>query len=100
MITVADAQQLSRDADSITRFAHASFEDVVDAQCFTDLSRVHLFVTKRKDVSSRNYFQFLDLREIGDDVFGHAGAEVVAVALRIHVFEVENSDRLLWKSLR
>ena len=99
MVTVANADELGRDANPVTRFAHAAFEYVVHAQCFTDLACVHLFVAEGEHVSPRYDFQFLDLREVGDDVFSHARAEVIAVGFGIHVFEVKDSDRFLGHSL-
>ena len=80
--------------------AKAPAEDVGRAELLSDLRRRDLLVAIRQHRGTREDLQALDLRELRDDVLGHAVAEVFVLFDAAQVLEVQNRDRLLRRSGR
>ena len=80
LVAVGDLDEADRDAQTLARGAHASFEDVVDAERGADLAYVlgAFFEAKRR--RPRRDAQARDARESVDDFLRHALAEVVLVS--------------------
>ena len=74
--------ELRRDADAIAGAADAAFEDVTDAKLATDLPDVRRLAFVLEARVAGDDEQLGEARQLGDDVFGDAVAEVVLAADR------------------
>src|SRR6185295_358389 len=65
------------------------------SELLPDLRRRCRFVAVRQDGRSREALQALDLRQLGDDVFGDSVAEVFVFLDAAEILEIEDRDRFL-----
>ena len=89
---VCGVDELARNADARGGFAHTAFEDEIGAQLSADALHFHglTFVGERRVTCDDR--QRRNLREIGDDVFGDAVAEIFLLRIAAHVREWEDGD--------
>ena len=89
------ADKLSGDAQAISRAAQAATEDAGGVEFAADLRSGDGLVAIGQHGGSRKNLQLLDLRELGDDVFGHTIAEVFVVFAVAEIFKIEDRDGLV-----
>ena len=85
--------ELGGDADAIASAANAAFEHVADAELATDLSDVGGLALVLEARIAGDDEQLGEARELGDDVFGDAVAEVFLAWVAAHVGEGKDGDR-------
>ena len=75
------------------RFAHASFEDVADAEAFPDLADVDVLALEGERGIAGDNEELPKLGERGDDVFRNAVGEIFLLRVAAHVGEGQDGDR-------
>ena len=90
--------QLRRDAQAVPRPANGALENERGAQLLPDLRRNGLLVTERQHLRTRENLKLRDFGKLGDDVFGHAIAEVFVFFPAALIFEIKHGHRLFrWR---
>ncbi len=84
--------QLCSDAQAVSGAANCAFKDEGGAKLLADLRGVGRLVAESKHFRARKNLQLGDFRKLGDDVFGHAVAEVLVFLAAALIFEVQNGD--------
>ncbi len=90
---VAAGDQLGRDAYAWTGFAHAAFEQELDAEFLADVLHLHRATLVGERGVARDDGEARDLREISDDVLGDAVAEILLLRVAAHIGEWQDRDR-------
>lgn len=88
------------DPQAVAGTTDGSFEHVTGTKLLTDNRSGDLFVAEGEHFRAREDLQLSDLREFGDDIFGHAVAEVFVFFGATLVFEIENRDRFSYRHRR
>ena len=87
--------QLRVDAHAVAAPAHAAFEHVARVQRLADLAHVARLALVLERRVARDDDKARHLREVGDEVLGHAVGEVRLVGVAAHVVERQHGDRRL-----
>src|ERR1700674_1314764 len=95
MASVSDIDELSHDAQTSPRFAHASFKNCADVQRFSNRSQINLFAFEREGGSAGHDAKILDLGEGVNDFFGNAICKKLIFWIRTHVGEGQDYNRRL-----
>src|SRR5262249_2226934 len=87
--------QLRGNAQSFAGTSDTSFDDVLDAQFAPDAPDIDCLVSELERRVSRNHEQRTEPRQLRDDVFGDAVAEVLLLWIAAQVGEGQDSNRWL-----
>src|SRR4029453_2489772 len=79
MGTRRGVSELHSHADRVGSLPHASFEDILDAQVFTDFPHINRFALVLEGRVTRDDEQFTKLGESGDDLLRDAVAEILQI---------------------
>src|ERR1700719_3068212 len=82
--------KLCGDADAVAGAADGAFEHVGGAELLAYLLRGNRLVAESEHLRTREYLELRDLRNLGDDVFRDAVAEIFVLFGAALVFEVED----------
>jgi hypothetical protein len=85
--------ELRRDAKASARAANAARDDVLHAENAGDGGNGLSGALGRRRRSARDDAEGVDRRQVGDDLLGDAGAEIVAVLRRAQIVERQDGDR-------
>src|SRR6202000_2877142 len=88
----ARVDQLRGDAKTVAGAAQAAGQNVSGTQLLANLLWRHLLVAERQNGRARVGVQSADFRELGDDVFGDAVAQVFIFFGAAEIFKVEDRD--------
>jgi hypothetical protein len=86
--------ELGRDAETLPRPPDAPFEHECRSELLADLGRRDRLVPERQHHRPRIDLEALDLRELRDDVFGDAVAEVLVFLGTGEILEIEDGHGL------
>ena len=95
MPAAAGIDELRRDAHAIAGLADAALEQKAHAQVASDLLHFDRPALVGEGGVARDHEQARGLREVGDQVFGHAVAEIFLLRIAAHVLEGQDGDRWL-----
>ena len=97
MKAIGDVNQLRRNPQLVTGFAHAAFQHAVDVQLLTDFSKniFLVFPFKREGRTPAWHSQSFHFREHIDQFLCHTIAEILIRFVCTHVHEWQHRDRLL-----
>ncbi len=84
--------QLRGDAHAIARAADRTLEHVGCAELLAHLLRGYRLVPELEHLRAREDFELRDFRELRDDVFGDAVAEIFVLFRAALIFEVQHRD--------
>jgi hypothetical protein len=90
---IFSVDELAGNANTGTGFAHASFQDKVDAETLRDFLHVHVLALVGEGGVARYDKETRHFRQISNDVFGDAVTEVFLLRVAAHVDEWKNSYR-------
>ena len=93
--SAAGIDQLGRNADAVAAFAHAPFHEIPYTQLPRYLPKVFVNVAIDKRRVARDHEQRVKARQICDDVFADAIAEILLLGIAAHVLERQHGDRRL-----
>ena len=93
MPAAAGIDELRRDAHAIAGLADAALEHEAHAQVASDLLHLDRPALVAEGGVARDHEQGRNLREVGDQVFGHAVAEIFLLRIAAHVLERQDGDR-------
>ena len=96
----AGLDELRRDPEAVAGAADAPLEHVRRVELLADLGCRDRLVAEADHLRAREDPELRDLRELGDDVFGHPVAEVLVVLHAAQVLEVEDGHRFLRRRRR
>jgi hypothetical protein len=88
-------EELGGDAEATAAAPDAARQDAGGLQLLADVDRRNRLVPEGQHGLARQDLEALDLRELRDDVLGHAVAEVLVLLHAGEVLEVEDRDRPL-----
>src|SRR5262245_7609071 len=77
--------QLSSDANAVSRPSHTPFEHISDAQFTTDLRDVYCTALVRKGGVPRDHEEIPDMRQGSNDLFRHSIPEILLLGAATHV---------------
>ena len=92
-VAVAGFSELGGDSQATAGAPNATVEDVGGAELLADLRGRQWFVPKGEHGGAREEAKFLDFRELGDDVLGHAVAKVFVLFVPAEICEIEYGER-------
>jgi hypothetical protein len=87
--------ELRGDAHAIACLADAALEHEAHAEVAPDVLYLDRLALVGEGGVARDHEQARDLGEIGDQVFGHAVAEIFLLSIAAHVRERQHGDRRL-----
>src|SRR5271156_5327947 len=91
-VTRLSADELRGDAQAIAGATQAAAEDARGVEFAADLGPGYGLVAIGQDGGAGEDLELFDLGKLGDDVFGHAIAEVFVVFAVAEIFEIEDGD--------
>jgi hypothetical protein len=92
MPAAAGIDELRRDAHAIAGLADAALEHKAHAQVAPDLLHFDRPALVGEGGVARDDEQARDLREVGDQVFGHAVSKILLLRVAAHVLERQDCD--------
>src|SRR4029077_10613548 len=106
MRAFARINELTGNAQAITRLAHTALHHVSHAEVTSDLPNVRRLTLVSKTRIARDHEQGLEARQAGDDVLDEAIDEILLLGVATHVLERQHGDgglvrqqqRRLWRS--
>ena len=90
----AGFDQARRDAQALARAPKAALEDVSGVQFAPHVRRAHRLVAISEHRRARQHPQVLNLRELGDDIFRDAVAEVFVIFRTGGILKIQHGQRL------
>ena len=84
--------ELGIDAHAVARLAHAALQRIAHGECRAHFGHRDRAALVGEGRVARDHEKTRDLREVGDDVFGHAVHEIFLLGIRAHVVERQHHD--------
>ena len=84
--------QLRGDADALAQAANAAFDDILHAELAAHALHVDILAAIAERGVARQHMQVPEARQLGDDVFGDAVAEILLLDIAAHAGEGQDGD--------
>jgi hypothetical protein len=93
MLVILRIDELRYNSKLVAILSHTAFDNVVDAQFFSDLSDIDSLALVGEGGTAGDHHQVRESRERRDKVFGYAVPQITEVLAGAHIIERKNGYR-------